>query len=400
LAKTPLGSRYLIRDLNRSIVLNVIKEQWPISRAEIARKSGLSPASITKICGELLEEGWILETEPGESSGGRRPILMEINPSGGYVIGLKVTETGVIGVLTDLTAGVLQKRSDPIEGTSPDQVAEALAKQVESLLAAERIPRDDLLGVGVGLAGVVDALQGLSRIHPFLGWKDVPVKDLLQTRLDVPVYIDNDVNTLSYAEQLFGRGQGVDHFIVVTIGRGVGLGLVLNGQVYKGAQGGAGEFGHTIIEADGLLCDCGKKGCLEAYVGEKGLIRAAGEAPDIGNISSIEELIDLGLEGHGSVRAIFERAGEMLGRGISNLITLFNPSMVLISGEGVRAGEMLFKPMRESVKKNTMPVLWSGTKIVIDPWGDDAWAIGAACLVLGEVFRPPVQQANQHTTPE
>lgn len=392
LPKSPIGSRHLIRDLNRSIVLNMIKEYEPIGRAEIARRSGLSPASITNITGDLLAEDWILETETGESSGGRRPILLELNPTSGYVIGLKVTESGVVGVLTDLTAEVLVKQEDTVQGSSPAAVAACLASQVDSLCLAAGVARADLLGVGVGLAGVVDASQGLSRHHPFLGWRDVPLGGLLQDLVHVPVYMDNDVNTLIFAERLFGRGQEVDDFLVVTIGRGVGLGMVLHGQVYSGAHGGAGEFGHTIIQKNGLLCDCGKYGCLETYVGESGLLRAAVEYDDLSSVGSMNELIELGLAGNTSALMIFANAGEILGRGISNLINLFNPALILISGEGVRVGKMFFEPMRVAIAEHTMPVLLSDTEVLIDPWGDDAWAIGAACLVLGEVFRSPVQK--------
>lgn len=388
----PLGSRHLIRDLNRSIVLNMIKEQGPIGRAQVARNSGLSPAAITNITGDLLTEGWILETEPGQSSGGRRPILLEINPRGGYVVGLKVTESGVVGVLTDLNADVLAKEEDSLDGTSPEAVAACLASKVDALCQIADIPRDELLGVGVGLAGVVNASTGVSRHHPFLGWRDAPIGVLLQAHVHVPVYIDNDVNNLTFAERLFGHGRGVDDFAVVTIGRGVGLGMVFHGQIYSGASGGAGEFGHTIIQEDGPLCDCGKYGCLETYVGESGLLRSASES-DIPALDSVDELIDLGLEGNEAAIAIFANAGDMLGRGISNLINLLNPSLILISGEGVRAGKMLFDPMEAAIEKHTMPVLSPDTEIVIDPWGDDAWAIGAACLVLGELFRSPVQRA-------
>jgi len=400
LSRSPLGSRHLIRDLNRSIVLNMIKEHGPIGRAQVARRSGLSPASITKITGDLLAEGGILETDTGESSGGRRPILLEINPTGGYVIGLKVTEYGVIGVLTDMTADVLEKQKDSLEGTSPEAVAACLASQVDSLCHAAGIPREDVLGVGVGLSGLVNASQCLSRQNPFLGWRDAPIGGLLQSHVHVPVYIDNDVNTLTFAERLFGHGRGVDDFIVVTIGRGVGLGMVLDGQVYSGAHGGAGEFGHTIVQEDGLLCDCGKYGCLETYVGESGLLRAAAECDDLPAVRSMDELIDLGLAGNKSAMAIFATAGDMLGRGISNLINILNPSLILISGEGVRAEEMLFDPMHAAVEKHTMPVLFPDTEILVDPWGDDAWAIGAACLVLGEVFRSPVQNAVPSAVPQ
>lgn len=392
----PRGSRRLIRDLNLSAVLNLIKIDGPIGRAEVARRSGLSPAAITSITSELIDDGWILETDTGESSGGRRPILLQLNPLGGYVVGIKLAEHTVLGVITDLNARVLEKQVVPTNSSDPQTATSKLAGLIESLCNTSGISTTRLLGVGVGLAGVVDADQGMSRYHPFFGWRDVPIGSLLQSMINVPVFIDNDVNTLTYAERLFGRGQGVEDFVVVTVGKGVGLGMVLNGQHYTGARGGSGEFGHTVVQQGGPKCDCGKNGCLETFVGEDALLRAAARAHQAGvlpAVSSLEALIDLGLEGQSEARKIFEDAGEVLGLGIANLINLLNPALILISGEGVRAGEMLFGTMRASAEKNSIPVLWPDTEILIDPWGDDAWAIGAASLVLGEVFRSPVQKA-------
>jgi predicted NBD/HSP70 family sugar kinase len=394
--QAPKGSRKLIRELNRSVVLNMVKEHGSIGRAEIARRSGLSPAAITSISGELIEEGWMLETDTGESSGGRRPILLQLNPNAGYVIGIKLAERSVLGVITDLNGQVIEKQVVDTNGSDPEAAVKILAALIENLCVASRIPKSRLLGVGVGLAGVVDASRGTSRIHPFLGWQEVPIGSLLQSLVNVPVYLDNDVNTLTYAERLFGRGQGVEDFIVVTVGRGVGMGMVLNGQLYAGSKGGSGEFGHTVVKEGGPLCDCGKNGCLETFVGEDALLRAAKGAHENGElpaVKSLEDLIDLGLEDVPAAMKIFEDAGAVLGLGIANLINLFNPALILIGGEGVRAGEMMFGPMRVAAEQHTIPVLWPDTEIIIDPWGDDAWAIGAASLVLGEVFRSPVQKA-------
>ena len=392
----PLGNRDLIRAINRSAVLNMIKMHGPIARNEVAHRTGLSAATVTGITAELITEGLVFEKAPGDSRGGRRPILLALNPRGGYVVGLKLTESQVIGALTDLEATVIAKRADPLSGRSPEQAVETLTGVVSALVGEGGIRKKQLLGVGVGLAGIVDAEQGLVRRSPYFGWRDVPLRDVLQARVRVPVYIDNDVNTLTLAEKWFGAGQNVDDFLTVTVGRGVGLGIVANGQFYRGARGGAGEFGHTVIDPDGPVCDCGKRGCLETFVGDPGLLRMAAEAAQRGEmpgpVESMDNLIALAQEGNPAAQAVFVRAGNVLGREVANLINVFNPQRIIISGEGVRAGDWLFGPMRASVARHVMPGLAEDTEIRIDLWGDDAWARGAASLVLRELFESPMHR--------
>ncbi len=391
-----LGNRGLIRAMNRSIILNVIKSFGPIARAEVARRIGLSPATVTGITAELIEEDLVFEKDTGDSSGGRRPILLAINPSGGYVIGIKLTETQAIGALTDLEATVVVKRTDDLHGRDPELIVKQISLLVSELLKIAGLPKKKLLGVGVGLAGIVDSEQGILRQSPFFGWRDIPLADMLQEQIRAPVCVDNDVNTLTLAEMWFGGGQDIDSFLVVTVGRGVGLGIVVNGQFYRGVRGGAGEFGHTVIDPNGLECECGKKGCLEAYVGDPGLVRMATEAVERGDISrpftSINDLLSLAHAGDPGARAVFAQAGDILGQGIANLLNIFNPQKIIISGEGTRAGDLLFQPVRDSIARNVMPGLSNDTKIQIDAWGDDAWARGAASLVLRQLFVSPLHR--------
>ncbi|HLO14743.1 MAG TPA: ROK family transcriptional regulator [Anaerolineales bacterium] len=392
----PTGNRDLIRAINRSHILNVIKTHGPIGRADIARRTGLSPATITSISAKLISQDLVVEKSAGDSSGGRPPILLVINPKGGYVVGIKLTETHAICALTDLEALVIAKSSMPLSGHYPEEVVNDLAQMILSFIREQKIPKKQLLGVGVGLAGIVDAEEGILRQSPIYGWDNVPLRTMLQSKLHIPVYIENDVNTLTLTEKWFGHGQDMDNFLTVTVGRGVGLGIVANGQFYRGQTGGAGEFGHTTMNPDGPLCACGKRGCLEAFVGDPGLIRAAQEAADRGEISvrvkDVDELLSLAQTGEAVAIRIFDRAGRILGIGIANLINLFNPKKIIISGEGTREGDFLFIPMKESIQQNTMPGLFDPNTVEIAPWGDDAWARGAAGLVLREVFESPIHK--------
>ncbi|MGE5378256.1 MAG: ROK family protein [Bacteroidota bacterium] len=399
----PTGNRDLIRAINRSHVLNAVKSYGPIGRAEIARRTGLSPATVTSISAKLIAQNLVLEKSAGDSSGGRPPILLVINPKGGYVVGIKLTETHAVCALTDLEAFILAKSSLPLSIHDPERVVDELARMVTTFIREQKIAKKQLLGVGVGLAGIIDAENGILRQSPIYGWNNVPLRDMLQSRLHIPVYIENDVNTLTLTERWFGPGQGVDHFLTVTVGRGVGLGIVANGQFYRGQTGGAGEFGHITISPDGPLCACGKRGCLEAYVGDPALVRSAQDAAARGElpapVQDVDELLSLAQSGEPCAVRIFGEAGRILGMGIATLINLFNPKKIIISGEGTREGDFLFVPMKESIQQNTMPGLFDPDIIEIIPWGDDAWARGAAGLVLREVFESPIHKKVNSSMP-
>jgi len=397
--KHPLGNRDLIRAINRSNVLNTIKTNGPISRIEIARSTGLSAATVTGITADLIADGFVYEKEEGDSRGGRRPILLAINPHGGYVVGIKLMEDHAIGAITDLEATIVAKYSCKLTDKLLDTAIESLVEVVNVLMGEGGIVSEQLLGVGVGLAGIVNAKKGVLRYSPYFGWHDVPLVEILRSRLLVPVYIDNDVNTLTLNEQLFGTGQGKENFITVTIGRGVGLGIVVNGQIYRGGNGAGGEFGHIIIDPEGHQCDCGKKGCLETYVSDPALLRLASEAAARGELPeeprTVDELIAYAKSGVSVAQLIIAQSGVILGCGIANLITIFNPQEVIISGEGVRAGELMFESMRATIAQYAMPGLAEDTDICIDIWEDDAWARGAASLVLRELFTFPVYKEKK-----
>ncbi len=384
----PRGDRALIRALNRSTVLNTVKNYGPVSRTEIAERTGLSVATISGITAELIESNFVFEKETGTSRGGRRPILLALNAKGGYVIGLKLAEDHITGALTDLEATVIASHTHAMKKKTAESAVEGLAYTVKELLAQRGIRRDQLIGVGVGLAGVIDTRNRVLRHSPIFGWREVSLGEMLEQRLKVPVYIDNDVNTLTQAEQWFGVGQGVDNFVVVTIGRGVGMGMVVNGQIYRGAHGGSGELGHTVLDPTGNVCNCGKRGCLETYVSDPALLRQA--VPSIPGVSLLEDLSEKAIGGNELALDIFTKAGEALARGIGNLINVLSPELIIISGEGVRSGDVLFDPMRAALSKYVMPGLSEDTEVRIDDWDDDAWARGAASLVLSEIFESPL----------
>lgn len=390
-----LGNRDLIRAINRSLILNTIKTHGLIDRALIARKTGLSPATVTAITQELIDSELVVEREPGDSRGGRRPILLAIQPTGGYVIGVKVMDDHLVGALVDLEATVINRAIIPLTESEPQALVSAVSDLTHQLVNSGGISAAKLIGIGVGLPGVIDAQRGILRQTPFFDWKDLPIREMLSKELGQSVYIDNDVNTLTLAEKLFGSGQGMQQFLVITLGRGIGLGVVINNQLFRGAGGGAGELGHTVISVDGPPCECGKRGCLEAYIGEKGLLRAslAASLP----VTSIDDLLELAHRADPTAIRILQQAGAQLGIAIANLVAVINPDSVIISGEGVRYGDVFFNAMRATLKENSPASMYLDLTLRIDPLGDDAWARGAASLALDQLFAPPVNRDTSLT---
>lgn len=378
------GSKSLIRQLNRSAVLNLIKSEGPIARVTIARQLGLSAASVTSIASELEGLGLIRQVAQAPSAGGRPAELLALNPSAAGVIGVKLADDHLAGVLSDLHGTVLASVAHPLTRHSPAAVARGLEALIRALRESGP-PLRRVLGIGIGMPGVIDGRRGVCVDSPILGWRHVPLAADLGEQFDVPVLIDNDVNTLAVAESIYGAGRDVDDFVAVTIGRGVGLGIVLAGHLQRGRLGGAGEFGHLPVAPDGPECECGRRGCLEALVADGALVRRARANGTLRAGDGIERLAELADAGDAAARAVVSEAGRTLGVALAGLVNVLSPSLVIVSGEGMRARGVLEPALRGAMAEHLFPPL-IGVDVVIDAWDDAKWARGAAALVLDAFF--------------
>ncbi len=385
------GSKQLIREINQAIVLNAIRTHGALSRTDIARKVRLSLSSVSGITAEMLETGLLYERSTGHSTGGRRPILLAINPQAGYVAGIKLTESTAVTVLTDLDASIVARHDIAILDQSAGAIVEALAAAVQELRRGDL--GGPILGVGVGMAGIMDRSRAVVRYATYFGWDMVPFGEMLGSRLDLPVVLDNDVNALTAAEQWFGAGRHVSNFLVISLGRGVGLGMVLDGRLYRGAGGGAGEFGHVNVAPDGPLCACGKRGCLEALVSDPAIVQRAAAA--LGRPLTIHEAIVGAQSGDPVLQSIFAASGRALGVAVANLVNVLNPELIILGGEGVQAGDIVMEPFRQALQAHCFTGLFGDLRVIIEPWGDEAWARGAACLLLGELFEPALREGDE-----
>jgi predicted NBD/HSP70 family sugar kinase len=370
-------------DLVPSGIVALLGTRGPTSRTDIARSLGLSPATVTQVTKDLIARGVVEELESVPSNGGRPARLLGLVTQAGVALGAKVTADHVAVVTVELDGTVRSTRSHPYDPSSSEAIP-----QLGRILAAEVAGLDDrLLGVGVGVPGSVDSQASGIVDAPTLSWRAVPVGPVLRQAVGTPVLVDNDVNTLAAAERLYGIGRDHSAYLVVTIGRGIGCGIVVDGGIYRGANGGAGEIGHIPVWASGdpgtePLCTCGSTGCLEAYIGAEGLVRTARARS---GIESLDELLRAATNGDAAARQVYAEAGELLGRALAGVIHTVDPEVVVLLGEGVDGWEFWQTGFEPSFRRSLLPAR-RGVPVVVEPWTEDQWARGAASLVLASPF--------------
>jgi predicted NBD/HSP70 family sugar kinase len=385
-------------------VLTKILTQGPIPRVQIARRTGLSQAAVTKAVAPLIEGGFVTDhpagaeeaTEVRAELGIGRPVSpLTVVADSVSVIGLKVTPTDLIGVTTDFKAGIRTVRHQQLTDMSADSVIERLAELATELMATlddKTNPAGPLVGVGVAVSGDVDALHGVVRDSPFMGWRDVPVAALLGEKLEVPVVVSNDVRALTVAEHWFGVGVDAESFAVVTIGSGVGCGLYINGEVVSGAHGVSGELGHLPLAPGDLVCTCGRRGCVETVASSDAIlarIRETTGRPELDLAGAIE----LAHEGDAHAREAFDRAGEVIGSALAAMVNLVGPQLVVIAGEGVADYDLYDQRMRQAFAEHAFGAAGDCTLMLRSHTFDD-WARGAAATVIRSYVRgePPLHR--------
>lgn len=368
---------------SRADVLRVIALDGPIARARIAEELELSGATVTAVTRELLEAGLVHAAgkAPAEGRRGRPQQMLAIAPGAATVVGAKVADTFVTGVVADLSGAVVDAFRFDFDATGPDSAA----RLAEALLEAVADRRPSVLGVGLGVPGTVGVGAGGTVTSPTLGWRDLDLVGVVTEHLDVPVIAANDVNALATGQRLYGTGRGVQNYLSITIGRGIGLGIVLDGAVRKG-RGGAGEFGHIHAVDDGPACPCGRQGCLERVVAEPALVEQAVAA---GLLDAGADILELRARAatDPTVAQLFASAGRVLGRATADLVNLLAPEQLVIAGEGLPSWPLYEPGFTEGLTAGVLDV-HADVPVVVDEWADDTWARGAAALVLGSVFEP------------
>jgi predicted NBD/HSP70 family sugar kinase len=379
---------HLMRETNRMLVLNCVREHGAIARAAVARQTGLSRTTIGNIMGDLLREGLVRESESQRevASGGRRVIPVHFNASAGFVIGVAMGRHHVTLLLADLAASVIKRTDVPFATARGPQVClSELATHLRTFAAEQRVAWSKVIGIGVGIPGPVDLEQQRSASPPRMpGWDGTNVSGILSEALKKPVYLDNNCNMGALGEIRYGAGRDVSSLLYVKVGTGIGSGLVVSGQIYRGNSGSAGELGHMTVDPSGPPCDCGNRGCLEASAGGPAIlaeVRAAGR--DVGDMAQV---IEAAHQGDLVCVAALRRAGDQLGTVLAGLVNFFNPAWIVLDGSTMRAGDLVLDAVRASVAARSLRAPLAQTQITCAALSGSAIALGSVATVLDAAF--------------
>ncbi|MFN3524942.1 MAG: ROK family protein [Paracoccus sp. (in: a-proteobacteria)] len=378
----------------RQQVFERVRAAGRIPRAELARELGISPASVTAMTADLIATGMIEETtREADGARGRPRVALAVRPDAHVVVGIKLSVHEHTAVLVDFAGRLIAAETLPrTPGTmTPRALLDATARLLDRVCAKAGVSPGDLSAVGLGVPGFVDAQTGTVFWSPVLDRRNIALAHEAGRRLGVPVHVDNDANLVTMAELWFGAGRALSHFAVVTIEHGVGMGYVLNHRIHRGFRGVGMELGHTKVQLDGALCRCGQRGCLEAYVADYALTREATAAldwtyQDMRSVGvMLKSLHDQAEAGNAAARSIFLRAGRYLALGLSNIVNLFDPELIILSGERMRYEYLYASETLAEMKDFCVATGRPAPKVQIQAWGDLLWAHGAAALALSEI---------------
>ncbi len=391
-----------IRDINRTSVLNIIRRKGPISQTEILKVLSLQPSTILRITQELLDEQLIVPIGRGQQNakGGRRATLLEINGEGAYAIGIDLNSDEIMAILLNLTGCVIgDVRMDCPSEHGADRVMETLRKAIQELLHQYGVAVDKVLGIGVAVPGKVDHASGVSVYAiNFLNWSNVPIGKMLEEAFRMPVYLEVDMRAMAYGEMWFGREN--DNMLCLGFRSGIGLGMIWNGQLYHGANQVAGDVGHVIVKPEGPLCNCGRKGCLEAVASERAIYNKVQDYMNrhpqysvSGTASSVKELdmnaiLEAFRHGDPVIREFVVEAAEYIGKVLCDLVRVQDPHIIVIGGHILASSPEFLRMVRETF--NALQPNYADDVPEIEParFGEKSIAIGAASLILSRVFQP------------
>ena len=384
------GSLRSLRERNRLQVLEVVRGSGSVSRADIARRTGLARSTVSTLVNELLRAGLLVERgapEDGNTTQGRPPVLLSFDPGAGAVIGMHFDHPVLRVAVADLGYTILAEATVPVDVDHDAQDSlDAAVALIDEVLVKSGVERERLLGAGAALAGPIDSATGTvgsSAILP--GWVGLSLAQELEARLGLPVHVDNDANVGALAESVLGAGRGVSEMAYIMLGSGIGAGLIIGGQVYRGSGGTAGEIGHVLVDEHGPLCRCGNRGCLETYAGADALLDLLRRQH--GDALTVDGLVQLARDGDAACQRVIADAARFVGVAAATLCNQLKPELIVIGGELAQTGPLLLDPLRESIVRYAIPAAAEDVRVVTGELGERAELLGALVLVLGRSDR-------------
>jgi predicted NBD/HSP70 family sugar kinase len=395
------ATRDTSRTINRQIVLNLVREHQPISRADLARRLRLNRGTVTMLVKTLLDEQAIIEGDTADAPRGRRPKMLHVRTRDRLAIGVDVRFSRTFLMLSDFAARQIAFESFATRSSSPSELVDALAQRIRPLVA-RHASLGSIEGIGLAVPGMVDQRTGRVRFAPQLGWRDVEIRDALAAATGLPVSIEHASVACAYAQLWLGRkdAAGPDHFVYVTVSDGVGAAVVANGEVMRGATFSAGEFGHVPLHPEGPRCLCGARGCWEAYTSNLATIaRYLGHDHSVEDVQafarlggpeiSIEEVVGLARAGDARARAAIEETGRYLGQGFAIIVNAINPARIVVGGEITEAWSLLEEPVRRAVQERALNPDAAATPIVPELTITYPRLRGAIALVAAPMYAAP-----------
>ncbi|MBI5030362.1 MAG: ROK family transcriptional regulator [Chloroflexi bacterium] len=398
------GDQMLVRRLNTAIILDCLRLNAPLSRADISSRTGLNRSTVSSIVNELVQGGLVRETEFQKDRLGRPGLSLELSPDGACAIGVQMGVDFISVMLADFVAKpIWSKRIVADSNVEQSLFIKSMGDLIQEALKQARRKHSKPLGIGVGVPGLVDLQHGKIALAPNLQWHDVPLRDMLVKRFDVPVFVENDANASALGEYYFGIARQVNDFIFLTADVGVGAGIILGGKLFRGNRGYAGEVGHMSFDPNGELCGCGRRGCWESIVSPRSVIRkiqstlCQNYTPSLirdlvqNQIDKItfETILQAADANDRFALETLQDVGRWLGIGIANLVNAFNPELVVLGGALARASTIVTPIIESTVEQNALRQPHESLKIGISAYGSEGCVVGAAAIVLDEILRYP-----------
>lgn len=381
---------------NRSLVLRVLNSMEQISRSELARVTGLTKTSITNIIHELMEEGIIYETGTQASDSGRKPVLLKLSDHALYAVGLYISRDFAYANLVNLKGEILQEARQAFDLTENlPAFMELVFSLIARVLPENESERKRILGIGIASIGPADVINGIILDPPnFRGLRRIPVVEELGKKFDLPAFLDNDMNASAIAEKIFGYAKKTDHFVYVGVTNGIGAGIVLNGEIYRGSGGSAGEIGHTTVDVHGEKCACGNSGCLELYVSIPAVVSQVKTSLEFGADSPLakkqsvtwNDIVDAAQSGDPISRKAIDRLCYNLSIGLINVVNTFDPQKIYLGHDIARAGDLVLAPLNELVDRNRLLRQGKTSIIELSAFGEYAPCIGAPAIIWNRFF--------------
>ncbi len=392
------GDLKLIQELNQTIIFKTIRKYGPISRSEIAKKNKISPTTVTAAVRKLLQQGLVCENGVGLSSGGRKPILIQFSPNSRFVIAVVITNSSIKIAEMNLKAEVHREKIFHIHNITGQLVIDSLLQYIDQFLN-QYSDLANCIGISIISPGIIDVAKGIIYENTKLKFKNIHLKKIIEEKYKLRTWLENDTNAIVLAERIFGSYTKFKNIVYITIADGVGAGIIFNGAVLRGSNGGAGEFGHTSVDKNGVQCDCGNKGCLENYVSwpviyskilssitsGKHTIMLELAKGDINQISPF--VLHAALKGGDKLaKDIMEETAEYLAIGITNIVNLLNPDIIILGGKVAYNNDYLISRVRELVFDQALDILTNKLEIYPTSLGKNFKLIAAVAIALQDIF--------------